>query len=76
MTGRIRILEMAARFLPFVLSVIAGATDVIGVLGLNGLFTAHITGDLVLLAARIVASLPVPISYILSVPVFMLAHRV
>ena len=30
------------------LSVIAGATDIIGVLGLHGLFTAHITGNLVL----------------------------
>jgi uncharacterized membrane protein YoaK (UPF0700 family) len=61
-----------ARSLPFVLSVIAGGTDIIGVLALNGLFTAHITGNLVMLAARIVVGLPVPISYILSVPVFML----
>jgi uncharacterized membrane protein YoaK (UPF0700 family) len=63
---------MTDRSLPFVLSVIAGATDIIGVLGLNGLFTAHITGNLVLLAARIVAGLPVSVSYILSVPAFML----
>jgi uncharacterized membrane protein YoaK (UPF0700 family) len=63
---------MTARGLPFVLSVIAGATDIIGVLGLNGLFTAHITGNLVLLAARIVADSPVLNSYILSVPVFIL----
>jgi uncharacterized membrane protein YoaK (UPF0700 family) len=63
---------MMARFLPFVLSVIAGATDTIGVLGLDGLFTAHITGNLVLLAARIVAGRPATIAYMLSVPVFML----
>jgi uncharacterized membrane protein YoaK (UPF0700 family) len=63
---------MAARGLPFVLSVIAGATDIIGVLGLDGLFTAHITGNLVLLAARVVVGSPAPVSYILSVPVFML----
>lgn len=63
---------MTARSLPFVLSVIAGATDIISVLGLHGLFAAHITGNLVLLAARIVAGAPVPVSYILSVPVFML----
>ena len=63
---------MVARCLPFVLSVIAGATDIIGVLGLNGLFTAHITGNLVVLAARIVADISAPVSYILSVPVFML----
>ncbi|HEX3399452.1 MAG TPA: YoaK family protein [Acetobacteraceae bacterium] len=60
------------RFLPFVLSVIAGATDTIGVLGLDGLFTAHITGNLVMLAVRIVAGRPATVAYILSVPVFML----
>jgi len=63
---------MTTRSLPFVLSVIAGATDIIGVLGLDGLFTAHITGNLVLLAARIVVGRPASVAYILSVPVFML----
>jgi len=63
---------MPARLLPFVLSVIAGATDVTSILSLNGLFTAHITGNLVLLAARIGAGLPAPVSFILAVPVFML----
>jgi uncharacterized membrane protein YoaK (UPF0700 family) len=58
--------------LPFVLSVIAGSTDTIGFLGLNGLFTAHITGNIVVLAARTVAGDPAIFSYILSVPVFML----
>ena len=55
-----------------VLSVVAGSTDTIGFLGLNGLFTAHITGNIVVLAAHIVAGDPTIISYILSVPVFML----
>ena len=63
---------MMVRSLPFVLSVIAGATDIIGVLGLNGLFMAHITGNLVLLAAHVVAGTRVIVSYVLSVPVFML----
>lgn len=54
------------------LSVIAGATDIIGFLGLNGLFTAHITGNIVVLAAHIVAGDSTISSYILSVPVFML----
>src|SRR5437868_3120669 len=63
---------MASRALPFVLSLIAGSTDIIGFLGLNGLFTAHITGNLVVLAAHIVASDPTIFSYILSVPVFMM----
>jgi uncharacterized membrane protein YoaK (UPF0700 family) len=64
--------DLAIRALPFVLSVIAGSTDTIGFLGLNGLFTAHITGNIVVLAAQVVAGNPTMISYILSVPVFML----
>ena len=64
--------DLATRALPFVLSVIAGSTDIIGFLGLNGLFTAHITGNIVVLAAHIVAGDPTIFSYIVSVPVFML----
>jgi uncharacterized membrane protein YoaK (UPF0700 family) len=59
------------RALPFVLSLVAGSTDIIGFLGLNGLFTSHITGNIVVLAARIVTDNPTVLSYILSVPVFM-----
>jgi uncharacterized membrane protein YoaK (UPF0700 family) len=62
----------ASRALPVVLSVIAGSTDTIGFLGLNGLFTAHITGNLVLLAAHIVAGDPMIFSHALAVPIFML----
>jgi len=62
----------AVQALLVVLSLTAGCTDVIGFLGLNGLFTAHITGNLVVLAAHIVAGDPAIFSYILSVPVFML----
>ena len=64
--------DFAICVLPFVLSLIAGSTDVIGFLGLNGLFTAHITGNLVVLAARVVAGDRTVLSYLLSVPVFML----
>jgi len=64
--------DLVARTLPFVLSVIAGSTDIIGFLGLNGLFTAHITGNLVVLAAHLVAGDPTIFSYFVSVPVFML----
>jgi hypothetical protein len=63
---------ITGRALPIVLSVIAGSTDIIGFLGLNGLFTAHITGNIVVLAAHIVTGDPTIFSYILSVPVFML----
>ena len=58
--------------LPFVLSMIAGSTDVIGFLGLGGLLTAHITGNLVMLVARFVANDPVPLSYLIAVPVFVI----
>ena len=64
--------EPLAHALPLVLSVIAGATDTIGFLGMGGLFTAHITGNLVVLAAHLVAGDPAVLSYILAVPVFML----
>jgi uncharacterized membrane protein YoaK (UPF0700 family) len=59
--------------LPGVLSVIAGATDVIGFLGLAGLFTAHITGNLVILAAHFVTGGQADVASMLSVPVFMAA---
>jgi uncharacterized membrane protein YoaK (UPF0700 family) len=54
-----------------VLSLAAGSADVIGFLGLGGLFTAHITGNLAILAARIVGGDPAPLAPLLSVPVFM-----
>src|SRR5260370_8885574 len=57
--------------LPIVLSLIAGSTDVVGFLGL-GLFTAHITGNLVILTAHVVVrGDPGPVGPILAVPVFM-----
>jgi uncharacterized membrane protein YoaK (UPF0700 family) len=57
--------------LPFVLSVIAGLTDVITFVGLNGLFSAHITGNLVVLAAYALGGSSAIVSRLLSVPVFM-----
>jgi uncharacterized membrane protein YoaK (UPF0700 family) len=65
--------SLATKVLPFVLSIIAGSTDTIGFLGLNGLFTAHITGNLVFLAAKLVAGEQAPMSYFIAVPVFMVA---
>jgi uncharacterized membrane protein YoaK (UPF0700 family) len=64
--------DLPSRALPFVLSVIAGSTDIIGFLGLNGLFTAHVTGNIVVLAAHAVTGVPAVYSYIISVPIFML----
>ena len=57
--------------LPTVLSVIAGSADVISFLGL-GLFNAHITGNLVILAAHIVARGKADVKLMLSVPIFIL----
>src|SRR5258708_22422474 len=61
------------KLLTFVLSVIAGSVDVIGFLGLGTLFIAHITGNLVILAARYAAGEHAPAAHLLSVPVFMIA---
>jgi uncharacterized membrane protein YoaK (UPF0700 family) len=59
------------RALTFLLSATAGSVDAIGFLGLDGLFIAHITGNLVILAARIGAGGQAPIAHLLSVPVFI-----
>jgi uncharacterized membrane protein YoaK (UPF0700 family) len=64
---------MRHKLLPVVLSLIAGGADVISFLGLGGLFAAHITGNLVILAAHIVTGQAASVALLLSVPTFMLA---
>jgi uncharacterized membrane protein YoaK (UPF0700 family) len=64
---------LGTKLLTFVLSVIAGSIDVIGFLGLGTLFIAHITGNLVILAARTAAGEHAPAAHLLSVPVFVIA---
>jgi uncharacterized membrane protein YoaK (UPF0700 family) len=61
------------QLLVIVLSVVAGSADVISFLGLGGLFVAHITGNLVILAAHLAAGTPGNVGLLLSVPVFVLA---
>ena len=63
----------AAAFLPVVLSLVAGSVDVISFLRLGGLFAAHITGNLVILAAHVVAGDKAPLALMISVPVFIVA---
>jgi uncharacterized membrane protein YoaK (UPF0700 family) len=63
--------SLCAKLLPFVLSVAAGSVDIIGFLGLDGLFTAHVTGNVVVLAAKLVAHEEAPVADLISVPVFM-----
>jgi uncharacterized membrane protein YoaK (UPF0700 family) len=58
--------------LPPLLSAIAGMVDVIGFLSL-GLFTAHVTGNLVVIAALLVRGGPPKMAPILAVPVFIVA---
>jgi uncharacterized membrane protein YoaK (UPF0700 family) len=62
---------LGTKLLPSVLSVTAGSVDVISFLGLGGLFTAHITGNLVILAAHVVSGGTAQLAPILSVPVFV-----
>ena len=70
---------MAGRFipagdswlLPTVLSTTAGAVDVIGFLALDGLFTAHITGNLVVLAVHHTTGGFCEVGPLLAVPVFV-----
>jgi uncharacterized membrane protein YoaK (UPF0700 family) len=59
--------------LPPLLSVIAGMVDVIGYLSLGGLFTAHVTGNLVVIAALLVRGGTPNMTQILAVPVFIAA---
>jgi uncharacterized membrane protein YoaK (UPF0700 family) len=59
--------------LPPLLSVIAGMVDLIGFFTLGNIFTAHITGNLVLAAAAAVRGGPLNLAQLLAIPVFMLA---
>src|SRR6202051_13590 len=63
--------SLTMKLLPAVLSLTAGSVDVISFLGLGGLFTAHITGNLVILASHIVNGGEAPVAPMLFVPVFM-----
>jgi uncharacterized membrane protein YoaK (UPF0700 family) len=63
----------AGLWLPAILSTTAGAVDVIGFLVFGGLLTAHITGNLVLVAAHYVTGGFTRVGPILAVPVFMAA---
>src|SRR6266404_7244647 len=57
--------------LPTVLSITAGSVDVIGFLALGGVFTAHITGNVVIVAAHYVTGGFGQVGPLLAVPVFV-----
>ena len=56
-----------------ILSVLAGLVDVIGFLRLGHVFTAHITGNLVVMADEIANGGPPHVAQVLSIPVFVIA---
>src|ERR1700676_605246 len=63
--------SLTMKLLPAVLSLTAGSVDVISFLGLGGLFTAHVTGNLLILAAHLVSGIGAPVAPMLSVPLFV-----
>lgn len=62
---------LGTKLLPGVLSIVAGSVDVISFLGLGGLFAAHITGNLVILAAHVATGKSASLATVLSVPMFI-----
>ncbi len=63
----------AERYLPACMSLIAGIVDVTSWLTLGGLFAAHITGNIVVVAATLVEGRHPHAAQTLAVPVFVLA---
>ena len=55
------------------LSVIAGMVDLTGFFTLGNIFTAHVTGNLVVVAALAVRGGPMNLAQVIAIPVFILA---
>src|SRR5690349_852678 len=64
---------LGMKLLPSILGLTAGAVDLISFLGLGGLFAAHITGNLVILAAHLVDGGAASAAHILQQ--FSLCHQ-
>ena len=60
-------------WLPPMLSIVAGMVDLTGFYTLGNVFTAHVTGNLVVVTAALVAGEPFRWAQALAIPVFMLA---
>jgi len=66
------VLSRLEKRLPTLLSVIAGMVDITGFLTLGNLFTAHITGNLVVVVALVVRGGRMNPAQVLAIPVFIL----
>jgi uncharacterized membrane protein YoaK (UPF0700 family) len=73
--GATAVLRLEKR-LPTLLSVIAGMVDLISYLSLGNIFTAHITGNLVVIAALVVHGGRMNLAQVLAIPVFIFAVAV
>src|SRR5262245_9880800 len=60
-------------WLAALLAFTAGSTDTIGFVGLYGLFTAHVTGNFVLLGAALAQGRTAVLAKLLALPVFIAA---
>ena len=60
-------------WLPPMLSVVAGMVDLTGFFTLGNVFTAHVTGNLVVATATLLGGEPLRLAEVLAIPVFMLA---
>jgi uncharacterized membrane protein YoaK (UPF0700 family) len=65
--------SLSQKRLPALLAVIAGMVDLTGFLTLGNVFTAHVTGNLVVLAAVAVRGGPLNLAQALAVPTFVLS---
>ncbi len=65
-------LSVSVKRMPALLAIIAGMVDLTGFLTLGNVFTAHVTGNLVMLAAVAVRGGPLNLAQALAVPVFIL----
>jgi uncharacterized membrane protein YoaK (UPF0700 family) len=72
-TGPDRIPARPGVWLPGVLALLAGITDVTSWVLLGGLFTAHVTGNIVLVAADVVTGSQPHLAAVLAIPAFVVA---
>lgn len=56
----------------FMMAAIAGFSDVVGFVGANKLFTAHITGNIVIAIAELIHHMPGVASKLIAIPLFLI----